>query len=276
MTSRRPWHTNRIAVSVSESPDMSALGMRAEHLGTAVTQITRHVLALGLPVMYGGDLRMGGFSDLLLDIAPRHWRTASAGNTGVGLTICLAWPVHMQVPDDVLRHFEDEAHGVAEVRCLTLEGKLLRIEDRKKLPTAELTSCDWSIGLTAMREYMLSETSGRIVLGGRVTDYKGRMPGTAEEALITLRAKQPLFVLGGFGGCARDICESLGLFAESPTEPRGWPGRDHFSRFAVEDLNNGLTRRENALLTQTPHIDQAIVLILRGLRILGLAHDSVS
>jgi hypothetical protein len=33
----------------------------------------------------------------------------------------------------------------------------------------------------------------------------------------------------------------------------------------VTDLNNGLTPEENAILACTPHVDQAITLILRGL-----------
>ena len=31
------------------------------------------------------------------------------------------------------------------------------------------------------------------------------LPGVAEEALLALRESRPLYVLGGFGGCARDI-----------------------------------------------------------------------
>ena len=42
--------------------------------------------------------------------------------------------------------------------------------------------------LTAMRQTMLKETSGRVVLGGKVEGYLGSMPGIAEEALLTLRA----------------------------------------------------------------------------------------
>jgi len=38
------------------------------------------------------------------------------------------------------------------------------------------------------------------MLGGRTLGYKGKYPGLVEEALITLQAGKPLFLLGGFAG----------------------------------------------------------------------------
>jgi hypothetical protein len=112
----------------------------------------------------------------------------------------------------------------------------------------------------------MSEMSdARIVLGGRVGRFKGRMPGVAEEALIALQAGQPLFVLGGFGGCARDIAEQLGFIGQQDVARSPWPGEAEFRNFTTDSLNNGLLPDENAILTQTVHIDQAITLILRGL-----------
>jgi len=41
------------------------------------------------------------------------------------------------------------------------------------------------------------------------------MPGIAEETYLSLEAQQPVFVLGGFGGCARDIAETAERWAGS-------------------------------------------------------------
>jgi hypothetical protein len=91
------------------------------------------------------------------------------------------------------------------------------------------------------------------------------MPGVAEEALAALQAGQPLFLLGGFGGCARDIAEDFGL-AQRGLVPRSpWPGRSSFTSFTAEGLNNGLNTEENTILATTVHVDQAVTLILRGL-----------
>jgi len=44
------------------------------------------------------------------------------------------------------------------------------------------------------------------VVGGRTgLGYRGQMPGVLEEALLTFRAKRPLYLVGAFGGCARLI-----------------------------------------------------------------------
>lgn len=47
-----------------------------------------------------------------------------------------------------------------------------------------------------MRHAMLQDTHARIILGGQVDKYKGAMPGIAEEAILSLRTKQPLFIMG--------------------------------------------------------------------------------
>jgi hypothetical protein len=112
---------------------------------------------------------------------------------------------------------------------------------------------------------MTKMSHARIILGGRVEGYKGRMPGIAEEALFTLRASQPLFLLGGFGGCARDIAEDLGLAPAWPVPREVWKHRGEFAAFTSEELHNGLNAEENGILATTVHIDQAITLILRGL-----------
>ena len=70
------------------------------------------------------------------------------------------------------------------------------------LPSHAPDDGEWARGLTAMRRTMLLQSDARIVLGGRVEGYKGRLPAVAEETLLSLRAGQPVFVLGGFGGCA--------------------------------------------------------------------------
>ncbi|MNG16580.1 hypothetical protein D3C84_1005080 [compost metagenome] len=125
-----------------------------------------------------------------------------------------------------------------------------------------------------MRITMMSNSDARIVVGGRVEGYKGAMPGIAEEALLSLRAGMPTFLVGGFGGCTRDIAETLGLIQPRPTSSPGWVHRSEFAAFTTADLNNGLTDEENATLACTPHVDQAITLILRGMMQLVKAEGS--
>lgn len=262
MTYREVLDSRSIAVSISESPDMPGLGLQAEHLRDAMTEIARHTLALGAKLVYGGDLRTGGFSDLLFELAARYRRDTSNARK-LGVTNYLAWPVHIQKKAEQLEHEAADLAGTAELRLLTLDGDNIGLKERQKLETCEPTEAEWATGLSAMRHKMLAETHARIILGGRVDKFKGDMPGIAEEALYSLEANQPLYVMGGFGGCARDVAEAIGML--EPNAVREWPGRDKFNLFKGKKLNNGLSAEENRILANTPHVDQAIVLILRGL-----------
>ena len=89
------------------------------------------------------------------------------------------------------------------------------------------------------------------------------MPDVAEEALLAMSAKQPIFLVGG---CARDIAETLGI-ADRWAGSRGvWKARELFDGRTEYDLNNGLTRAENQEIAATPQVDRAIILVLVGLR----------
>ena len=125
---------------------------------------------------------------------------------------------------------------------------------------------------------MRKRIDARILLGGRVEGYKGRLPGIAEEALLSLQSGQPVFLLGGFGGCARDIAEALDLAPAWQGSREQWPGRSDFRGYGPESLRNGLSYEENRVLATTPYIDQSLPLILRGLRSLrgGGTHDGLA
>ena len=254
-----------IAVSTSESSDMEFLGLSIDHLRDAMVEIARYVLRFGSYLVYGGDLRQYGFSELLFEIVARYHSVSNDDGGHAGVTNYLAWPVHIQMPFKKLEEAAKELNGSARLVCLDMEGQPMTMQRRKQLKTMQPTDGEWSKGLTAMRRHMLKQTNARIILGGTTEGYKGTMPGIGEEALLSLKARQPLFVIGGFGGCARDIAESLGLVKKRMFSQHIWTGLEEFKSFSGADLNNGLSTKENATLATTPHIDQAIVLILRGL-----------
>lgn len=254
-----------VAISISESPDMPVLGLSDEHLRDAMAEIARHLLALGARLVYGGDLRQLGFSELLFELVARHPRDADEGDERSGIINYLAWPVHMLQPPINLEKAVADLEGTATLVCLALDGSHLSMVERGRLGSHQPTEAEWSEGLTAMRRTMLAETNARILLGGRVENYKGVMPGIAEEALLSLQVGQPLFLLGGFGGCTHDIAQTLGLVAPWAMSRPSWPRQSSFESFSSSGLNNGLNAEENAILAQTPHVDQAVALILRGL-----------
>lgn len=265
MSYQEPLSQRSIAISISESPDMAVLGLAKEHLDDAMAEVARHLLAMGARLMYGGDLRPKGFTEALFELVARHRRDADLCDERVGVSNFLAWPVHISLHPEEVKQLSEALSGVAELVCLTVDGKVIPPDNRQQLMPRPATTEEWVAGLTAMRDVMTRMSDARVVLGGRVENFKGRMPGIAEEALATLKAGQPLFLLGGFGGCARDIAEDFRLVpARSVTRPP-WPGRSDLANFTAEDLNNGLDTEENATLATTVHVDQAVTLILHGL-----------
>lgn len=272
MTHRKALTKQVIAISISESSDMPALGLTDAHLRDAMAEIARHLLAGGASLVYGGDLRKGGFTELLFELVSRHRVDAdpndphaARNDLATAVRWFVAWSIHAPLAATALDQLAADLAGVAEAVYLTLDGRRMTKSERAALQPQQPSEDDWSQALTAMRRTMREESDARIVLGGRVDGYKGVMPGIAEEALESLRNKQPLFLLGGFGGCAHDIAELVGLIAPTRASRPTWPGQQHFAGFTPACLHNDLTDAENATLARTVHVDQAVVLVLRGL-----------
>lgn len=102
---------------------------------------------------------------------------------------------------DEITAFSAEHEPGARLVFLALDGTRFTRAARLKLCAHEPDEEEWTEGLTVMHTAMREDIQARIVLGGRVEGYRVRMPGIAEEALLSLEASQPVFLAGGFGGC---------------------------------------------------------------------------
>lgn len=254
-----------VAISVSESPDLEILGMTEAHLRDATAELARHLIALGARVAYGGDLRQGGFTEILFELVARHRRDADEGDTRSAVLSYLAWPVHIAKPLHDLERYRKETSGLVTLLLLDPNGEPLAFGARRDIETRDPIAEEWAPALTAMRQRMSADASARIVAGGKVANFLGEMPGVAEEARIALESGSPLYLLGGFGGCAADIAKVMGLAELSGVDPRDWGQQALFAGRGANDLANGLTSAENRTLAATPHVDEAIALVLRGL-----------
>src|SRR3974390_3045194 len=95
-----------VAVSVSDSPDLAFLGFGEQHLRDATSEVARHLLIAGAHLLYGGDLRPGGFTEVLLELIARyrpevlheaHDYNENGESAGPAVTNYLPWPVHMSL-----------------------------------------------------------------------------------------------------------------------------------------------------------------------------------
>jgi len=146
-----------------------------------------------------------------------------------------------------------------------------------------------------LKKEIVKKTRARIMMGGRTIGFKGKYPGLVEEALLTLQAKKPLFLLGGYGGASQAICQALqGQQPETLTKSYQCRNESYktllqefnqriaeqqldqapidyqalvksFAEIGINGLNNGLTDQENRVLFTTINAEEAIGLILTGL-----------
>lgn len=123
------------------------------------------------------------------------------------------------------------------------------------LPTEEEPVYDpqrhvaWALSLFRLRVRVLQDVSALVVLGGK-DDGKswGRMAGIAEEVMIALALKKPVYVLGCSGGAARAVGQILGL-KEAPVnleeclQPSAYPEfeeviKAYASRFEIPGVSD--------------------------------------
>ena len=153
--------------------------------------------------------------------------------------------------------------------------------------------------LSHMRAEITARTHARIVLGGKPTGFMGTLPGILEETVLAVRARQPLYVLGGFGGAAglvtrafrgehpegltldfqqrasRDYADLVTVYEreranhpELKLPPIDYPAiLQELAACGPKGLAhvNGLSEEENGELFTTGSIDFALFLVMKGL-----------
>ena len=102
---------NTVAISISESPDMSVFGLSDAHLRDAMDRLALHLLSSGARLAYGGDLRANGFTEWLFELVSRYRRETS--ETQISVTSYLAWPNHISMPADELEKISKKRWNAA-------------------------------------------------------------------------------------------------------------------------------------------------------------------
>lgn len=165
---------------------------------------------------------------------------------------------------------------------------LIDTKDEFVSPDTEKNNYVWSRCLTKMREKMIDDCDIRICAGGKDKGYKGKLPGVLEEILIASEKRLPIYLLGGFGGIVHSVCEVIendyvpeNLTLEWQKENNiGYSSilelyknngeeikyTDIVKRIKHINLNNGLSKEENKILFNTVYVEEAVHLVLKGLK----------
>jgi len=219
-----------IALSMSESSDIARWGMDELHQTQTMLELSRHLLIRGASLAYGGHLGEPGYTRKLFELVRSH-------NSLDGVEPFQRTVNHYGWPLPALSTAQR-----AELRQVSTIIPIARPADLDESLHPDLVAAipaffpgnkspehryAWCRGMTEMRAFQAdrsrSQVVARIVLGGtfektvkvapdgavKESWYSSRMPGVLEEVLLSIKAGQPVFLIGAFGGVAKMVIDLL-------------------------------------------------------------------
>jgi SLOG cluster2 len=260
----------RIALSASESADLARLGLVEIHFRLALAEIARSVLVSGGKLAYGGHLDPDGYTALLVKELQRYSRRDQP------LRIYLAWQEHRKLAKAEFDKQVEEIGLFGEIVCLDVNGQDIAWgTGRGDAPVPVTDPAIKAQALTALRTRISKDEHGRMIIGGKRTDFQGVMPGVLQEAILSITNNQPLYVAGGFGGIAANIAIRMGRLKpdwlpgiDDPAalDPRAVTGLDELTLLGKKGWpDNGLSEAENIQLAMTYRPSEIAALISLGL-----------
>lgn len=273
-------YSKKIAFSVSESDDMQKCGCGKAMLKDVVLELSRYILKAGGNLVYGGDLRKEGFTEAFENFSYQYGAQEKTDNQVKYFTNYFAWPIYLNISKI------DQAEFIhCRVEPKFVEAPADVVDASKFLPPVGNENLTiWAYSLTKMREKMESNADARIIIGGRLSGFKGKYAGIIEEFMIAAQHEHPIYLIGGFGGAAKAIVDLLEgkkvdikkLAEETPyysdfVSCYNSNNIDQIDYPSIEDFiknykfNNGLSSEENEVLFRSTNILEIVSLVLRGL-----------
>lgn len=268
----------RIAFSVSESDDMQKCGCTKSMLKDVVLELSRYIVKAGGYLVYGGDLRKEGFTESFENFSYYYGEKEKADRHEMYFTNYFAWPINLNIKGKEAEFI----HHRVEVKCVDAPDGV----DASKIisPVGNENLNIWANSLTKMRNEMEDNVDARIILGGRLTGFKGKYAGIIEEFLIASEKNHPIYLIGGFGGATKAIVDIrkgndvdlMKLATETPSYADfvsyyNSNNSDKIDYTSIKEhiknytFNNGLTEEDNETLFHTTNILEIVSLILKGL-----------
>lgn len=276
-----------IGLSISDYIDTKKNGIGKEHFNETFVDIIKHLIIAHYEIAYGGDWRKSGFTEKLATIIKtyRNELDTSDEPSEAHFVNYLAWPIYLSMNT---RH-KAMHHGVVRI-VETPVPSGFSLDQKKPIDrSTRKNQLIWAASLSKMRNEMTDSIDARIALGGKPSNCNGGLPGILEEVYLSLIKVQPVYLVGGYGGCAYEIAQTLmgkkkvadfayslldGLFLQEYNFHSGDNGYPPVSiaKFAsalegrgFDCLNNGLSNDENIELATTRSSYRIVNLILKGL-----------
>ena len=279
-----------VGISISQSSDLPLNGLTLHHLNDVVIEFTRYLFASNVIIGYGGDLRGGGFTQILFELSRKYIENSE--NPRSKIINFLSWPFHQNLTEME----EAELNDVATIKRIDLPVDLSKFTNTKIDNNQLKHKYIVARALSFMRKEMNENIDCRIVIAGKTSDFLGKYPGLVEEAFYAIQSKKPLYLIGAYGGAASGIIEAIlgkipkkltfneiaknekykkfvdyynDQISNNPQISEEIIDNDKlihfFNQVGIDGLNNGLTNEENLQLFATKNIFEMISLVLKGL-----------
>ena len=275
-----------IAISVSVNEDLEKNGFSEQHLNDISIEIARYIIANDGTAMYGGDLRVGGFTYYFSELSNQYKKPDDKSFKFINYFV---FPTTKALTRDVRIDFQSKQISIKEIE--SPKGVIVD-NDKEYIPFVNnedrFTLCEC---FKKMRDQMAKDCQARVLVGGKISNYLGYMPGVIEEALSTFLESKPVFLIGGFGGATaklielikgEEVFELTDDFQYNTKFLKGYKEfikdkyiysdyetiRKKLTEYNVEKLSelNKLSVEENEILFESKNIHEIVYLIMKGLK----------
>lgn len=204
----------------------------------AVKEITRYLIFNGYTIVNGGHFKKGGFNELILEQI-RQYQKRISDKKVYGICYVNAYN-YSKEKEFIEEHFKKEFEYISsrKGRKYTDYIRIVTPPDNEILLTKEEQ-------LRLNRIRITNDCDMHIVIGGTVAEEK---TGIDQEVEMSIQNKTPIYLVGGFGYKAKQLCQK-------------YVNTENYNL-----LNNGLSYSENVELSETKEIDEILVLILKGIK----------
>ena len=254
-----PFEGLQVALSLSNSPDVDGPeGYSKHHVEDATVYLARSLISAGAHIAYGGDFRKAGYTEVLANLVSAY-REITGGEDMLHSYLAGCTSIE-EVPDEL----------AVTVHHMSLPP----FSEQAVLPewtSTPLPKPPEPLYYSDLRRVMSMHTDARVVIGGeyepRIDEldkngYGGRYPGVIEEVWWSLQIKQPLYIIGGFGGAA-GIVASLIEDQETPNAMQDATWKIHSS---FEERSNTI---DNSLYKEKLKLPTTLESLAEDVRKLG-------
>lgn len=276
----------RIGISVSDNEELEELGYSTIHLKDLIIEIVRNLLVNGATIVYGGNMNKEGYTYLFSELAFQY-RDKSDSKKNCFKNY-FAYPIYCLLTSEDRSNFKKYRTEIIKV---VPPKEVISNKEKYLIPNTTEAKIIWARSLTIMRQTMIADSDARILVGGKLSYYSGKMPGIIEEAKLTLEQGKPLYLIGALGGASKEVINALegkgfsyleNKFHQSE-EYQAFKGQYNkggndsidpevelafFKNYGKEILSrsNGLTPEENERLFTTSNLPEMLFYILKGLK----------